>query len=142
MFSYHRTQDWTKVCLYMQLSSQANLCLYVLYWQFKKKSSHELDRYVKDNEILNSSTAQSSAVVDSFLVCFQGLKLLTVMSRLQVEFTMLKGLFNNESRASRCQLVTTATEFFLNSGSIEGALKMLKGNSMHSYDEPWADFLD
>lgn len=26
MFSYHRTQDWTKVCLCMQISSQANIC--------------------------------------------------------------------------------------------------------------------
>ncbi|KAF5906455.1 protein TOPAZ1 isoform X2, partial [Clarias magur] len=56
----------------------------------------------------------------------KGLKLLCVMSRLQVEFAMLKGLFINENGTSRCQLVTIATEFFLNSGSIEGALNMLK----------------
>lgn len=68
----------------------------------------------------------------------QGLKLLSVMSKLQVEFTMLKGLFSHENGTSRCQLVTIATEFFLNSGSIEGALNMLKGKIMHS-DEPWDD---
>lgn len=54
------------------------------------------------------------------------------MSRLQMEFTMLKGLFSSENGVSRCQLVTIATEFFLNSGSIEGALNMLKGNHIHS----------
>lgn len=64
-------------------------------------------------------------------VSVQGLKLLSVMSALQVEFTMLKGLFSSENGTSRCQLVTIATEFFLNSGSIEGALNMLRGNGNH-----------
>ncbi|XP_053370297.1 protein TOPAZ1 [Clarias gariepinus] len=67
----------------------------------------------------------------------KGLKLLCVMSRLQVEFAMLKGLFNNENGTSRCQLITIATEFFLNSGSIEGALNMLKANEWFVSSSAW-----
>ncbi|KAK3552690.1 hypothetical protein QTP86_020848, partial [Hemibagrus guttatus] len=67
----------------------------------------------------------------------KGLKLLCVMSRLQMEFTMLKGLFSSENGASRCQLVTIATEFFLNSGSIEGALNMLKANEWFVSSTAW-----
>ncbi|TSK87410.1 Testis- and ovary-specific PAZ domain-containing protein 1 [Bagarius yarrelli] len=67
----------------------------------------------------------------------KGLKLLHVMSRLQIEFALLKGLFNGENGASRCQIVTTATEFFLNSGSIEGALNMLKANEWFVSSTAW-----
>ncbi len=61
------------------------------------------------------------------VACAQGVKLVSVMFRLHIEFITLKGLMGNENRVSRCQLVTMATEFFLHSGSIEGALKMLRG---------------
>jgi len=50
-----------------------------------------------------------------------------VMFRLHIEFITLKGIMGNEHGVSRCQLVTMATELFLYSGSIEGALKMLRG---------------
>lgn len=32
MFGYHRTQDWTKVCLCTQISSQANFFVHVQFW--------------------------------------------------------------------------------------------------------------
>ncbi|XP_026802828.3 uncharacterized protein topaz1 isoform X1 [Pangasianodon hypophthalmus] len=67
----------------------------------------------------------------------KGLKLLCVMSRLELEFTMLKGLFSSENGTSRCQLVTIATEFFLNSGSIEGALNILKANEWFVSSSAW-----
>lgn len=62
----------------------------------------------------------------------QGVKLVNVMFGLQIEFITLKGLMGNEYKVSRCQLVTTATELFLHSGSIEGALKMLRGEGKFS----------
>ncbi|TRY65672.1 hypothetical protein DNTS_005528 [Danionella cerebrum] len=57
-----------------------------------------------------------------------GVKLVTVMLRLRIDFTSLQGLMGNEHLVSRCQLLTMATELFLCSGSIEGALRMLKAD--------------
>ena len=51
-----------------------------------------------------------------------------VLSRLHVKYSMLKGLFGNEDGASRCYLVTIATEMFLMCDSVEGALNILRGN--------------
>ncbi|XP_046721447.1 protein TOPAZ1 isoform X1 [Silurus meridionalis] len=67
----------------------------------------------------------------------KGVKLLSTMFRLQLEFNTLKGLFSSESGASRCQHVTVATEFFLNSGSIEGALNTLKANEWFVSSSAW-----
>ncbi|KAI5623130.1 testis- and ovary-specific PAZ domain-containing protein 1 [Silurus asotus] len=67
----------------------------------------------------------------------KGVKLLSTIIRLQLEFSTLKGLFSSESGASRCQHVTVATEFFLNSGSIEGALNTLKANEWFVSSSAW-----
>jgi len=55
-----------------------------------------------------------------------------IMSSSKVGFTTLKGLFGNEDGASRCSLVTVATELLLLSGSVEGALNTLRGNNSHA----------
>lgn len=52
-----------------------------------------------------------------------------VLSNSKIKYSILKGLFGNEDRASRCFLVTVATELFLLSGSIAGALNTLQGKS-------------
>ncbi|XP_043073018.1 protein TOPAZ1 isoform X2 [Puntigrus tetrazona] len=67
----------------------------------------------------------------------KGVKLVSVMFRLHIEFVTLKGLMGNEHRVSRCQLVTMATEFFLHSGSIEGALKMLRADGWFVSSSMW-----
>lgn len=59
----------------------------------------------------------------------QGRKVAEVLSFSKVNYSVQKGLFGNEDRASRCFLVTVATELFLLSGSIEGALNTLRGIS-------------
>ncbi|CAB1320703.1 unnamed protein product [Coregonus sp. 'balchen'] len=64
--------------------------------------------------------------VDASLI--QGRKLVEVLSRLKVNYSTLKGLFGNEDGASRCRLVTIATELFLRSDSVEGALNTLRDN--------------
>lgn len=61
------------------------------------------------------------------------------MFRLHIEFITQKGIMGNEHRLSRCQLVTAATELFLHSGSIEGALKMLRGKKICNFG--YATFL-
>ncbi|KAK2887369.1 hypothetical protein Q8A67_015597 [Cirrhinus molitorella] len=67
----------------------------------------------------------------------KGMKLVSVMFRLRIEFITLKGLMGNEHRVSRCQLVTMATEFFLYSASIEGALKMLRADGWFVSSSMW-----
>ncbi|KAK5621371.1 hypothetical protein CRENBAI_008373 [Crenichthys baileyi] len=56
----------------------------------------------------------------------KGRRVVEVMSILKVDFTTLKSLFGNEDGASRCHLITVATELFLMSGSVEGALNTLR----------------
>ncbi|XP_044192197.1 uncharacterized protein topaz1 isoform X1 [Thunnus albacares] len=58
----------------------------------------------------------------------KGRKVVEVLSLSKVNYSMLKGLFGNEDGASRCFLVTVATELFLLSGSVEGALNTLREN--------------
>lgn len=50
-----------------------------------------------------------------------------LLSFSKINYSTLKGLFGNEDGASRCFLVTVATELFVLSGSIEGALNTLRG---------------
>lgn len=52
-----------------------------------------------------------------------------MLSLSKINYSTLKGLFGNEDGASRCRLVTVATELCLLSGSVEGALNTLRGNS-------------
>ncbi|XP_034560335.1 uncharacterized protein topaz1 isoform X4 [Notolabrus celidotus] len=58
----------------------------------------------------------------------KGRKVVEVLSSSKVNYSLLKGLFGNEDGASRCCLVTVATELFLLSGSVEGALNTLREN--------------
>ncbi|CAK6961000.1 uncharacterized protein topaz1 isoform X1 [Scomber scombrus] len=67
----------------------------------------------------------------------KGRKVVTVLSISKVDYSALKGLFGNEDRASRCYLVTVATELFLLSGSVEGALNTLRENKWFLSSSSW-----
>ncbi|XP_044028329.1 uncharacterized protein topaz1 isoform X2 [Siniperca chuatsi] len=58
----------------------------------------------------------------------KGRRVVEVLTISKVNYSTLKGLFGNEDGASRCYLVTVATELFLLSGSVEGALNTLREN--------------
>ncbi|XP_041822872.1 uncharacterized protein topaz1 [Melanotaenia boesemani] len=58
----------------------------------------------------------------------KGCRVVEIMSSLKVNFTTLKSFFGNEDGASRCYLVTVAAELLLLSGSVEGALNILREN--------------
>lgn len=66
--------------------------------------------------------------------CPQGRRVAEVMSCSKINYSTMMGLFGNENRASRCFLVTVATELFLLSGSIEGALNTLRGKTNKQND--------
>ncbi|NWY00154.1 TOPZ1 protein, partial [Nothoprocta ornata] len=56
----------------------------------------------------------------------KGRKVLDKMHELKIYFTVLKGLIGPEKSASRCQIVNTAAEFFLKTGSLDGATWVLR----------------
>ncbi|KAL8165451.1 UNVERIFIED_CONTAM: Protein topaz1, partial [Gekko kuhli] len=53
-------------------------------------------------------------------------KVLDTLHTLQIHFTYLKGLIGPERSAPRCEIVNVAVEVFLNSGSLDGAVWILK----------------
>ncbi|XP_054846904.1 protein TOPAZ1 [Eublepharis macularius] len=53
-------------------------------------------------------------------------KILDTLHALQIRFTYLKGLIGPERLAPQCQIVNVAVEVFLNSGSLDGAVWILK----------------
>ncbi|NXG22238.1 TOPZ1 protein, partial [Grallaria varia] len=56
----------------------------------------------------------------------KGRKVLEKLHELQIHFTLLKGLTDAGRLASRCQIVNKAAEIFLNSGSLDGATRVLR----------------
>ncbi|XP_056656376.1 protein TOPAZ1 isoform X2 [Monodelphis domestica] len=56
----------------------------------------------------------------------KGKKVLDKLHELKIHFTSLKGLAGPEKLASRCQIVNVAAEIFLKSGSIDGAIWVLR----------------
>ncbi|NWR35530.1 TOPZ1 protein, partial [Tachuris rubrigastra] len=56
----------------------------------------------------------------------KGRKVLDKLHELQIHFTHLKGLTGAGRSASRCQIVNKAAEIFLNCGSLDGAIRVLR----------------
>uniref|UniRef100_A0A8D2M472 Protein TOPAZ1 n=1 Tax=Zonotrichia albicollis TaxID=44394 RepID=A0A8D2M472_ZONAL len=56
----------------------------------------------------------------------KGRKVLDKLHELQIDFTLLKGLVGAGKSASRCQIVNKATEIFLYSGHLDGAIRVLR----------------
>ncbi|KAM6103843.1 LOW QUALITY PROTEIN: protein TOPAZ1 [Theristicus caerulescens] len=56
----------------------------------------------------------------------KGRKVLDKLHELQIHFTVLKGLTGAERLASRCQIVNKAAEIFLKTGSLDGAIWVLR----------------
>ncbi|KAM6374073.1 protein TOPAZ1 [Alca torda] len=56
----------------------------------------------------------------------KGRKVLDKLHEKQIHFTVLKGLIGAERSASRCQIVNKAAEIFLKTGSLDGAVWVLK----------------
>ncbi|XP_058534833.1 protein TOPAZ1 isoform X2 [Ochotona princeps] len=56
----------------------------------------------------------------------KGRKVLDKLHELKIQFTSLKGLTGPEKLASKCQIVNIAAEIFLKTGSLEGAIWVLR----------------
>ncbi|XP_068189540.1 protein TOPAZ1 isoform X2 [Antennarius striatus] len=68
---------------------------------------------------------------------YKGQRVVEVLCISKVDYSTLKGLFGNEDNASRCFLITVATELFLFSGSLEGALNILRENKWFLSSASW-----
>ncbi|XP_041421962.1 protein TOPAZ1 isoform X2 [Xenopus laevis] len=58
----------------------------------------------------------------------KGRKVLKKLQKMQIHFTVLNGLTGDESKATRCQVVNTAVEIFLNCKYLNGALWVLRAD--------------
>ncbi|NXN46098.1 TOPZ1 protein, partial [Rhinoptilus africanus] len=56
----------------------------------------------------------------------KGRKVLDKLHEMQIHFTVLKGLIGAERLASRCQIINKAVEIFLKTGSLDGAVWVLR----------------
>ncbi|XP_014739535.1 PREDICTED: testis- and ovary-specific PAZ domain-containing protein 1 [Sturnus vulgaris] len=56
----------------------------------------------------------------------KGSKVLDKLHELRIHFTLFKGLIGPGRSASRCQIVNKATEIFLHSGNLDGAIRVLR----------------
>nr|XP_048280064.1 protein TOPAZ1 isoform X2 [Myodes glareolus] len=64
--------------------------------------------------------------LDSALSEVEGRKVLDTLYELKIHFTSLKGLTGPEKVAPRCQIVNVAVEIFIKSGSLDGAIWVLR----------------
>ncbi|KAK7806902.1 hypothetical protein U0070_026045, partial [Myodes glareolus] len=60
------------------------------------------------------------------LLWSKGRKVLDTLYELKIHFTSLKGLTGPEKVAPRCQIVNVAVEIFIKSGSLDGAIWVLR----------------
>uniref|UniRef100_A0A8C6N0J4 Protein TOPAZ1 n=1 Tax=Mus spicilegus TaxID=10103 RepID=A0A8C6N0J4_MUSSI len=60
------------------------------------------------------------------LLWAKGRKVLDILYELKIHFTSLKGLTGPEKEAPRCQIVNVAAEIFIKSGSLDGAIWVLR----------------
>ncbi|XP_048086145.1 protein TOPAZ1 [Alosa alosa] len=67
----------------------------------------------------------------------KGQKIVEILSQQQPCYSVMKGVFSNEDTTSRCSLITMATELHLHSGSMEGALNVLKENNWFVSCSKW-----
>uniref|UniRef100_G1SWC3 Protein TOPAZ1 n=1 Tax=Oryctolagus cuniculus TaxID=9986 RepID=G1SWC3_RABIT len=73
----------------------------------------------------------------------KGRKVLDKLYELKIRFTSLKGLTGPEKLAPKCQIVNIAAEIFLKSGSLDGAIWILRESEWIINTPPWpCDRLD
>eukprot|EP00079_Xenopus_tropicalis_P026168 XP_012819865.1 PREDICTED: testis- and ovary-specific PAZ domain-containing protein 1 isoform X2 [Xenopus tropicalis] len=67
----------------------------------------------------------------------KGKRVLRKLQEMQINFTVLKGLTGEESKATRCQVVNTAVEIFLNCEYLNGALGVLRESEWIINTQVW-----
>ncbi|XP_058412077.1 protein TOPAZ1 isoform X1 [Diceros bicornis minor] len=100
--------------------------LAVPFCEFAETVSKDPQNSEVDKTLLGRIGISAMYFYHKLLQWSKGRKVLDKLYELKIHFTSLKGLTGPEKLAPRCQIVNTAAEIFLKSGSLDGAIWVLR----------------
>ncbi|XP_066207328.1 protein TOPAZ1 [Saccopteryx leptura] len=98
----------------------------VPFCEFAETVSRDPQKSKVDKTLLGRIGISAMYFYHKLLQWSKGRKVLDKLHEIKVHFTSLKGLTGPEKLAPRCQIVNTAVEIFLKSGSLDGAIWVLR----------------
>ncbi|XP_064130321.1 protein TOPAZ1 [Loxodonta africana] len=98
----------------------------VPFCEFAETVSKDPQNSEVDKTLLGRIGISAMYFYHKLLQWSKGRKVLDKLYELKIHFTSLKGLTGPEKLAPRCQIVNIAAEIFLKSGSIDGAIWVLR----------------
>ncbi|XP_006868837.1 PREDICTED: testis- and ovary-specific PAZ domain-containing protein 1 [Chrysochloris asiatica] len=98
----------------------------VPFCEFAETVSKEIQNSEVDKGLLGRIGISALYFYHKLLQWSKGRKVLDKLYELKIHFTSLKGLTGPEKVAPRCQIVNIAAEIFLKSGSLDGAIWVLR----------------
>ncbi|XP_045654320.1 protein TOPAZ1 isoform X3 [Ursus americanus] len=99
----------------------------VPFCEFAETVSKDPQNSEVDKTLLGRIGISAMYFYHKLLQWSKGRKVLDKLYELKIHFTSLKGLTGPEKLAPRCQIVNIAAEIFLKSGSLDGAIWVLRG---------------
>ncbi|XP_003926269.1 protein TOPAZ1 [Saimiri boliviensis] len=98
----------------------------VPFCEFAETVSKDPQNSKVDKSVLGRIGISALYSYHKLLQWSKGRKVLDKLYELKIHFTSLKGLIGPEMLASRCQIVNVAAEIFLKSGSLNGAIWVMR----------------
>ncbi|XP_057560300.1 protein TOPAZ1 [Hippopotamus amphibius kiboko] len=98
----------------------------VPFCEFAEAVSKDPQNSEVDKTLLGRIGISAMYFYHKLLQWSKGRKVLDKLYELKIHFTSLKGLIGPEKLAPRCQIVNIAAEIFLKSGSLDGAIWVLR----------------
>ncbi|KAL2803976.1 protein TOPAZ1 [Daubentonia madagascariensis] len=98
----------------------------VPFCEFAETVSKDPQNSEVDKSLLGRIGISAMYFYHKLLQWSKGRKVLDKLYELKIHFTSLKGLIGPEKLAPRCQIVNVAAEIFLKSGSLDGAIWVLR----------------
>uniref|UniRef100_A0A2K5SAN8 Protein TOPAZ1 n=1 Tax=Cebus imitator TaxID=2715852 RepID=A0A2K5SAN8_CEBIM len=98
----------------------------VPFCEFAETVSKDPQNSKVDKSVLGRIGISALYFYHKLLQWSKGRKVLDKLYELKIHFTSLKGLIGPEMLASRCQIVNVAAEIFLKSGSLNGAIWVMR----------------
>nr|KAF6421408.1 testis and ovary specific PAZ domain containing 1 [Molossus molossus] len=98
----------------------------VPFCEFAETVSKDPQNSEVDKTLLGRIGISAMYFYHKLLQWSKGRKVLDTLYELKIHFTSLKGLTGPEKLAPRCQIVNIAVEIFLKSGSLDGAIWVLR----------------
>ncbi|KAM5314455.1 protein TOPAZ1 [Glossophaga mutica] len=98
----------------------------VPFCEFAETVSKDPQNSAVDTTLLGRLGISAMYFYHKLLQWTKGRKVLDKLYELKIHFTSLKGLTGPEKLAPRCQIVNVAVEIFLKSGSLDGAIWVLR----------------